>query len=116
MRHSSFDIATHQGVEWLVNGKSVDNDVGEHLNDRTSLEISSWGSSACPYCKIPLRSKDFVDVVDGNEIWHNNRLYASQRGLDHRIGHFRPYRRRARWRKRLTMRTSWRSSVAQQAI
>jgi hypothetical protein len=78
MRHSDFDIATHRGAEWLANGEPVDDDVGEHLNSRMPVEISSWGSSACPYCTIPLRAKDFTDVVDGNEIWHNNRLYASQ--------------------------------------
>jgi hypothetical protein len=37
-------------------------------------------------------------------------------GLDHRIGHFRPCRMGARWLKRLTMRTSWRSSVAPEVI
>jgi hypothetical protein len=78
MRHANFDIATQQGEEWLVNGKSVDDVVGEYLHNRMPVEISSWGSSECPYCTIPLRSKDFTDVIDGNETWHNNRLYASQ--------------------------------------
>jgi tetratricopeptide (TPR) repeat protein len=43
-------------------------------------------------------------------------LFYRGRGLDHRIGHFQPYRRRARFLKRRTMRPSWRSSVAQQVI
>lgn len=79
MRQSLFDIATHETSDWLVNGEPVDEHVGEHLNDKTSLEIPSWGSSACPYCKSTLRPVDFTDVIDGNEVWHNNRLYASQR-------------------------------------
>ncbi|MGE3538656.1 MAG: restriction endonuclease [Candidatus Tectimicrobiota bacterium] len=78
MRLSNFDIATYQEAGWCVNDEPVDADVGKHLDERTSSEISSWGLSECPYCKISLRSKGFTDILDGNEIWHNNRLYASQ--------------------------------------
>lgn len=75
MKSQHFDIAVNRSLEWVVNGHPADDDVSDYLSDHTAFELQNWGQDVCPYCHAHLIERSFEDVVDDNDVWHNNRTY-----------------------------------------
>lgn len=72
-----FDVATGGLYGWSVNGEEVDGLTQEYLDRKSSFNSDNWTSSTCPHCHQELTSQNFEDVMDGNDVWHNDQMYAS---------------------------------------
>lgn len=74
-RQTACDVALHEGDVWCVNGEDAAADVSDFLSGRTAGAIDMWVASRCPYCAVPLRTREFDDTDAEAVRWTWNREY-----------------------------------------
>jgi len=74
-KHVAFDLALTSGGSWKVNGRKVEEDVSDFLNEWAAVDIHARATSLCTFCGINLRIKRLCDGDAGAEEPDYNRRF-----------------------------------------